>query len=320
MRIVSLITAFIYLFVSFSVRVAASSANGFNERNSEGIPIVSCDTVLKQREWNGKARLLSDTCYFVDSPVIVTSNNTLPENSMIVIENGGKLTVNENVKLYVKGVVVVHSKANLIINGQVILKSTSAGVINGRLLIGGKGRFSAYGNLQISEGGIMGVKGRAAVHENGAVLNYGTIKKMSSSAVVPNDTKDLHGEIPLYVAEEYSDYLDNNITICSVIDDDGLTIKDKATKQKLIRSFESVLYKYDGEFKDVSVFILNHLFYMRIAIDNNVRNDIYAGMNAWNCIAYYEWDEDGFETAKGRFYSSVLGKVDTSLFAEVAPR
>lgn len=320
MRISSLITAFVFLFVSFSVCAFAAPANGFNERDSEGMPIVSCDTILKQEEWDGKARLKPETCYFVDSPVVVTANNILPESSMIVIENNGKLTVKENVKFNVKGAVIVHSKANLVIDGRVILKSASASVINGRLLIGGKGRVSVYGDLQISEEGIMGVKGRVAVHKNGAVLNYGAIKKMSSSAVFPDDTKDLHGEIPLYVAEEYSDYLDNNITICSVIDDDGLTLKDKATKQKLIRSFESVVYKYDGEFKDVSVFILNHLFYMRIALDNDVRNDIYAGMNAWNCIAYYEWDEDGFETAKGRFYSSVLGKVDTSLFAEVDPR
>lgn len=318
MRLASLITAFLLFFVSFSASASAETANGFNERDGEGMPIVSCDTVLKQREWDGKARLRSDSCYFVDSPVVVTADNKLPANSMIVVENGGKLTVSEDVKLYVGGVVIVHSKASLVIDGRVILKSASAAVINGRLLIGGEGRLSVYGSVQISEGGVMGVKGRAAVHKNGAVLNYGTIKKMSSSAVVPGETKDAHGEIPLYVAEEYSDYLDNDIIIGSIMDNE-VTLKDRAEKQKIIRSFESVLYRYDGEFKDVSVFILKYYYYMKIRLDDDRQNDIWAGIYSRNCLAPHEWDEDGFETAKGRFYSSVLGKVDTSLFDAVDP-
>lgn len=140
-----------------------------------------------------------------------------------------------------------------------------------------------------------------------------------SGAVVIGETRDAHGEIPLYVAEEYSDYSDNDIIIGSILDNE-VTLEDRAEKQKIIRSFESVLYKYDGEFKDVSVFILKYYYYMRIRLDDDWHNDIWAGMYSWNCIAPHEWDEDGFETAKGRFYSSVLGKVDASLFVEVDPR
>lgn len=95
----------------------------------------------------------------------------------------------------------------------------------------------------------------------------------SSDAVVIGETRDAHGEIPLYVAEEYSDYSDNDIIIGSILDNE-VTLEDRAEKQKIIRSFESVLYKYDGEFKDVSVFVLKYYYYMRIRLDDDWHNDI----------------------------------------------
>jgi len=318
-RIVSgLFAAFLLFLGAFSASAFAETANEYNERDIIGMPIVSCDTVLKQKEWNGKSRLRSNTCYFVDKTVYVTENKTLPDNSMIIVENHGKLVLNENVNLYIKGKVVVHSKADLAVNGWLILKSGSASVINGKLLIGGKGRASIYGEVQVSKGGTIGIKGRAAIHNNGVVLNYGTIKKMSDSAVVPDITECGDDEPQRYIAEEYSDYLDNKMTIYSWYDDIGLEIKEQAEKLKLIRSFESVLYKYDGEFSGMSIFVLNSKFRIVIAAGGKAEDKVWASMYSSNCLVQNR-EEDGFETEKGCFYSSVLGKVDENLFAKIDP-
>ncbi len=318
MRFTSFLAAVMLFLGTLSVGAsAAMPEGGFNERNEYGMPIVSCDTVLKQKEWNGKTRLKPDTCYFIDKPVSVTANNTLPEGSMIVVENGGKLTVKENVKLYVKGGVIVHSKASLVVKGRVILKSTSVSVINGGMTIGGKGRVSIYGNLQISQGGVMSVSGKAAVHNNGVVLSCGTIEKKSKAAAVPEYTEYGQDEMPLYYAEEYSDHLSCPVLMYSMVDDCGHAVMDNVEKLTLLRSFESVLYKYDGEFTAVSWWDLNPSFELRIPIDEDT--DIYAVANYHNCLPLNVTESKEIESSDGTFYSSILGKVDFSLFAIVDP-
>lgn len=301
-----------------------SSLAAENPRDSKGLPIPSTETVLKQVEYNGKAKFKANTCYFIKSGASVTinSNKTLPASSMIVVENGGKLTLNKGAKLYAKGAVIVHSNAKLVINGQMIVKSTSALVVNGNLSVTAKGKLSVYGTAQISEGGKMNANGKITV-SSGRILSLGEVKAPNGKAV--KFTQLEVGANPLYIAEEYSDYLAKDIVVSGIFDD-SLEITDQAEKLTLLRSFESVLYKYDGEFDGVDWGELNPraqmIIYMckcRPACECCETRPIYANYYSWNGIIRNYAENDDMESSSGIFYCSALGSVDVSLFALVDP-
>ena len=312
-RYVSVLATIILCMGLFCFNVFAEAADGFSKRTEEGLPIIGNGTVLTQREWNGKTKLKANSCYFINKAVTVTENMTLPESSMIVIENGGKLTVNSGNTLYAKGAVIVHSRAVLWVKGVVYVKSTSVFVINGKLAVGSSGYVGVYGDMQISDSGSLNVKGRTIIKKDGKILCYGTVSKRSKNAVMPKYSK-ITDENPMYIAEEYSDYLNNDLTMVGVFDDE-YTVTQKSEKLKLLRTFESVLYKYDGEFCNVSWWILNPWCSLIVSESEN----IYAYVNSWNGIVCNVTDDDELESSKGVFYSAALGRIDKSLFASVDP-
>ncbi len=330
MRLLSLILAFVVAFGFFTVPAFAASDENFNDRNSEGLPIVSEHPVLKQKEWNGKSSFKENTCYFVSREITMTGSRTLPESSMLVVENGGKLIVDDKAKLYVKGAIAIHSKGRLTNNGYIVLKSTSVCVINGKMMVNNSGSAAVYGDVQVSKTGIFAVKGSAAVYKNGRIFNFGMVRQMRPDAAMPEYIDHSPDDNPIYIAEEYSDYLDYDMTI-SYIYGVGLelVVDDLTEKRELIRSFESIVYKYDGDFAMGAPFGLNSIYSMRICdLDNCywaygqwVGDSIdYGVIRSWNGTLIFSntWDEE-LSAATGAFYSSVLGKADESLFAKVNP-
>lgn len=295
-----------------------------NPRDSRGLPIPTTETVLKQVEYNGKTKFKANTCYFIKSGASVTINSskTLPASSMIVVENGGKLTLSKGAKLYAKGAVIVHSSAKLAVNGQMTVKSTSALVVNGKMSVAAKGKLNVYGTVQISEGGTMTANGKTKL-SGGTILCYGEIKAPSGSAIKYTQLDE--GTNPLYIVGEYSDYLSKDIAISGIFDD-SLEISDPDEKLTMLRSFESVLYKYDGEFEGVDWGELNPraqmVIYMcqcRPSCKCCNQSPIYANYYNWNGIITDLTDGEDFETSNGTFYCSVLGSVDVELFALVDP-
>lgn len=297
------------------------------ERDSEGLPVPTSAAVLKQSEWNGKSKLKANTCYFIKSgtSVTVSAGKTLPASSMIVVENGGKLTVKQGAKLYVKGALIIHSGAKLTLNGQAVVKAGGTCVANGTLFVGAKGRLSVSGDMQVSAGGMLSVKGRAAAAGSGRILSFGEVKKLSGGSVGAF-TQFKADDKPLYIAEEYSSYLKKDIVIVGAFDDSA-EITDSAEKLTLLRSFESVLYKYDGEFSGVDMFALNPYATMTI-FKCKCRYDceccdsapaIYGELYNWNGKIIDPSDADDPEYMDGTFYCAVLGAADKELFALVDP-
>lgn len=297
-----------------------------NARDREGLPVVDKAAVLAQKEWNGKTKLRANTCYFIGSGASVTVNTskTLPESSMIVVENGGKLTVNKGAKLYAKGAVIVHSNAKLTVSGQAFIKSTGACVVNGDLYVGASGRLTVYSNLQVSAGGMLSARGRVSVGGKGKILGFGNVNKLKGGYVAQYTRFDAE-EKPLYIAEEYSAYADKDIVITGVFDD-SMEITDPAEKLKFLRSFESILYKYDGAFNGIDVFTLNPRANMTIFMCK-CHFDCECCQKPAICCPLYNWNgrivdraEDGNpELEKGTFYCAVLGSADAGLFAPVDP-
>lgn len=308
-----LLTAVIIAFCTISVNAAAFSA-----RDNEGLPAPTETCVLKQAEWNGKKQLKANTCYFVNKAVKVTANNTLPKSSMIVVENSGSLTVAKNTKLYISGDVVVHSKAKLTSYGELVLKSTSVCVVNGKLAVPASGKVSIYGDVQISRNGIMNIKGRVKTLNNGEALNYGIINKKSASALIP-DTTALTDSRELYLAEEYSDYIASDIIIYSWYDEIGANITDASEKLKLIRSFESILYKFDGDFSSIDCWSLNPSFDMYMYPNSGSKNHAYARMTTNGWLSFAAENSDDPELVDSWFYIAIKGKGNAELFAKVDP-
>lgn len=298
-----------------------------HERDSEGLPVPAASTVLKRKEWDGKTKLKANTCYFIKdgASVTVSAGKTLPASSMIVVENGGKLTVKQGAKLVVKGALIVHSNAKLTVNGQAVIKSKAACVANGTVFVGAKGRLSVYGDLQVSAGGMLSVKGRAAAGKGGRILSFGDVKK-PAGGYVSAYTQFKADEKPLYIANEYSIYLDKDMEISGVFDD-CVEITEDAEKLDLLRSFESVLYKYDGEFSGVDSFALNPRAIMTIFMCKCRYNceccegphAISGCLYGWNGVIVDRSDAGDGETENGTFYCSVLGAADLGLFGSVDP-
>lgn len=295
-----------------------------NPRDSYGRPVPNTETVLKQVEYNGRTKFKANTCYFIQSGASVTINSskTLPASSMIVVENGGKLTVKKGAKLYAKGAVVVHSNAKLAINGQMIVKTSSALVVNGTLSVSAKGKLSVYGMVQISEGGKMSANGNVAL-SGGNIFSIGEVEAAGGKTL--KYTQLDAGTDPLYIAEEYSDYLTKDISISGIFDD-TMEITDDKQKLTLLRSFESVLYKLDSEFDAIDWGELNPRAEMiiypckcRPVCECCGERPIYGEYYSWNGIIRNYAENDDMETARGTFYCSVLGSVDVELFALVDP-
>lgn len=302
-------------------------AGEMHERDSEGLPVAAASTVLKQREWDGKSKLKANTCYFIKDGASVTVNagKTLPASSMIVVENGGKLTIKHGAKLVVKGALIVHSSAKLTVNGQAVIKSKAACVANGTVFVGAKGKLPVYGDLQVSAGGMLSAKGRAAAGKGGRILSFGDVKKLAGGYVSAY-TQFKADEKPLYIANEYSGYLKKDMEISGVFDD-SMEITEDADKLELLRSFESVLYKYDGEFAGVDSFALNPRAIMTIFMCKcrysceccDGPHAISGCLYGWNGIIVDRSDAGDGETENGSFYCSVLGAADLGLFAPVDP-
>lgn len=316
-----LFTIFTVLVMALIFPITTASANGgFTERDERdgGTPVPTQTTVLKQKEWNGKSSLKSNTCYFIDEEVTVSKNRTLPESSMIVVENSGKLIIPEGKRLNVSGALVIHTFANLEVGGSLNIKSTSVFVLGGDANILNSGKLNVYGFMQVSKGGHLNIDGKVIVSNNGAVDAFGIVN-LSEQTPVFKYTQKQGDDKQLYMVNECSSYVDGDIKIVGVFDAEKEIKKDKL---KYLRTFEAALYKYNGGFYFDFAIHDEFTFFAEYA-HLEVSNTSYDPRGKHFTI--YSWNgdfkniENGPQSSyvSGSFYSIVLGKPDIGLFAEV---
>lgn len=313
--------------VTFLCTMICSFGEPVDTWQSMGFPETGETIVLKQQEWDGKTRLKANTCYFVNSRVAVTSNNTLPENSMLVVENGGKLVIGSQAALYIRGVVAVHSNAMLQVNGTLILNSPSVSIINGSAVVNQTGKISVYGKAQISPSGKLQVSGQVKTFNKGTIDNYGKVRRTYDKAFVSACVKHSVKDVPTYYVEELSDYISNTASISGPFDT-VLDITDLAEKTKLIRSFEAVLFKYSDDYcfdisEDAGSFhvVPQYTLYFLNKGETKFTYDnftAFTGMfNGWNGTTVNRTENDYY--SEGSFYTAKLGKADIGLFSKVNP-
>ncbi len=309
--------------VSISGYAAENSIVDYDYRFDEGIPAPIKTEQLKISDWDGKAKLKKNTCYFVENSITVSKTFTLPESSMLIIKNNACLKLAKNGKLLVSGTLAIHegAKINVRSGGSLIVKSTSVGVVNGTLAVSSGGYTGVYGYLQCS--GDINLKGKLYILKQGTVSCEQAINVKSRGAKLKGEPDlMLLDERPRYMINELTAANDpkNSVWLYSFLTGNGEFVADKDDKKALVRGFESVLYEYAGEVDMPDKYIpeeYNMDLQLKLVaqIVNTQTEDEIAryGVSFWNGTFFSTYDS--IDDVKGYCYSVIKGRPDEKIFA-----
>lgn len=207
------------------------------------IPAVAADSTgaapFSVAEWQGNSSISDGNCCFVTRNTSITTDVTVPEDSMLVVTDGAALKISG--KLTVKGTLAVHddAKINVRKGGTLLLGRNSITVANGEIAISRGGKLRNYGYLQSS--GRTAVKGTLKNYSRGTFA-YSAAPLAYSGGRISGGRTRISGA-PLYYVQELESLAGNDMKLFD--EHTGETAYTNFNELPLIRSAEAVLYKYE---------------------------------------------------------------------------
>lgn len=168
---------------AMSAAILASSALSV-AAYAENTTTVVCAYEAKSgyTKWDGVSKLKSGKKYRISEKLTVSSDFTVPKNTMLVVQKGGNLTVDAGAKVTVKGTLIVNKGATLTLNGSLNLKKDKTLTCYGKLKLGKKSQLTLNGELDLRDTGTIS----------------GTPKKVTAS-VVKKEATSLYGKFLNYI-------------------------------------------------------------------------------------------------------------------------
>lgn len=123
--------------------------------------------------WDGVSSLVSGRTYYIKSNITLSSDVTIPENTVMIVLAGASVTVPYGNKFNIGGKLAADNGASLIINGSLIQENSSSLTIDGTMSGGGKSSVTLSGNVLFSETAQTSFAGTLAV--NSGLTSYGEI-------------------------------------------------------------------------------------------------------------------------------------------------
>lgn len=311
-RIFTIITA---AAVAAAMALPASAKPSFGERDKNGIPMALGGEPLDILSFSGKYDLLEKSCYFAEKTMVLERDLTLPESSMLVVRDGINLKVGAGVTLTINGTLAVHSgsKLNVMKGGNLVLGESSVAVVNGTLAVSRGGSAFAEGYAQCAN---VNVKGALGVSEGGT-LTYEN-RKIYSGGRADGITKA--EEAPRYMVWELDAASDNDIKMTDTRIGLELICDDVLSKRDVVRSFESILYEYNGEIQlPISVTAAEFQKELGYAVEGEIVSDegvLCFGTTPWLGMSVID-RTDNDRVLDGSFYSIVKGCTKELSMAEM---
>lgn len=299
-----------------SAVLPAAAESDFGERDKNGIPMVTA-TELKPFDilsFSGKYDLFENSCYFAEKTMVLKRDITVPESSMLVVRNGINLKIGAGVTLTVNGTLAVHSgsKLNVMKGGSLVLGDSSVSVIS-TLAVSRGGNALAEGYAQCAS---VNVKGALNVSEGGT-LTYEK-NKIYSGGKASGITK-AEGA-PRYVVWELDAAAENDIKLTDTRSGQDMICNDVQSKRDVIRSFESVLYRYNGKIQlPISVTAAEFQEELGYVVEGEIQSDegvVRFGTTPWLGVALVD-RTDNERVLEGSFYSVVKGCTEEFSMADI---
>lgn len=161
---------------AMSAAILASSALSA-AAYAENTTTVVCAYEAKSgyTKWDGVSKLKSGKKYRISEKLTVSSDFTVPKNTMLVVQKGGNLTVDAGAKVTVKGTLIVNKGATLTLNGSLNLKKDKTLTCYGKLKLGKKSQLTLNGELDLRDTGtISGTPKKVTVGTDSLIRLYGT--------------------------------------------------------------------------------------------------------------------------------------------------
>lgn len=207
------------------------------------IPVRAADITsafpLNIVDWQENTAFTGGGCYFITQSARITSDVTVPENSMLVVTDSATLKITG--KLTVKGTLAIHSgaKINVRKGGTLLLGRNSITVANGDIAVSRGGKLRNYGYLQST--GRTSVKGTLKNYTRGTFEYSNAPRAYSGGKISGRRTKN--SGTALYYVQELETLAGNDLKLFD--EHTGKTAYTNFNELPLIRSAEAILYKYE---------------------------------------------------------------------------
>lgn len=175
-----------FLAAAMSAAILASSALSA-VAYAENTTTVVCAYEAKSgyTKWDGVSKLKSGKKYRVSEALTVSSDFTVPANTMLVVQKGGKLTVDAGAKVTVKGTLIVNKGATLTLNGSLNLKKGKTLTCYGKMKLGKTAKLTLNGEFDLRDTGTLsGSPKSVTVGTDSLIRLYGTNKCTKLDAAV----------------------------------------------------------------------------------------------------------------------------------------
>lgn len=139
-------------------------------------------------QWDGKAKLKTDTNYYITGKVKLSKNFTLPMGSRLVLTEGSELLMYKGYKLNIKGALLVEKGAALTMSGTLSVYEAGAIESYGTISATKSSTINIMSEYIVRSGSNATYSGKVNIYKNGLYLNYGTTTLTSNAeAVITGD-------------------------------------------------------------------------------------------------------------------------------------
>lgn len=145
-------------------------------------------------QWDGKAKMVEGTDYYISGTVKISKNFSLPKGSRLVITPGSNVTIYKDRNVILRGNVVIEPKATLALSGTLTLSSGASLENYGTIQTTVSSVVKIYGEYILRKDSAAVYSGRVNIYKDGIYLNYGgTTLTKSAKLYVTGDFQTPEG-------------------------------------------------------------------------------------------------------------------------------